>query len=244
MQTLSIAIADPDPELCELLTRYIRPRTNSNGMNLAEFVRENRPTVIIINLAAESSADLPFCFQPDESPPKVFTISRTANGTFSSAASKCGKSPQNESSCRIVDLARCGRNHSDHEPAVDCDQAVELRISSLLRQFGIPAHIKGYQYLRTAIMIVRKNPEIMDAVTKALYPDIAKYYGTTASSVERAMRKAIEVAWDRGNIEYLQHHFQYTIKPLVGRPTNSEFIATVVDILRLQQDQPELMPCV
>ncbi|MCI6679318.1 MAG: sporulation initiation factor Spo0A C-terminal domain-containing protein, partial [Oscillibacter sp.] len=99
---------------------------------------------------------------------------------------------------------------------------------------GVPAHIKGYQYLREGIIITVQNMDVINAVTKVLYPEIAKRFGTTASRVERAIRHAIEVAWDRGDIETLQKYFGYTVNSAKGKPTNSEFIAMIADRLQLQ----------
>ena len=96
------------------------------------------------------------------------------------------------------------------------------------------AHIKGYQYLREAILIAVEDMDVINAVTKVLYPEIAKRFGTTASRVERAIRHAIEVAWDRGDIETLQKYFGYTVNSAKGKPTNSEFIAMIADRLQLQ----------
>ena len=145
---------------------------------------------------------------------------------------------------QVINLSAYMKNILEPASTVKYDGALELRISGMMRQLGVPAHLKGYRYLRKAIIIAMKDPAVMDGVTKILYPDIAKYYGTTASCVERAMRKAIEVAWERGNIDFLQHYFGYTVKPQMGKPTNSEFIATIADILYLQQDHSELLACV
>ena len=98
-----------------------------------------------------------------------------------------------------------------------------------------PAHIKGYQYLREGIIITVQNMDVINAVTKVLYPEIAKRFGTTASRVERAIRHAIEVAWDRGDLETLQKYFGYTVSNAKGKPTNSEFIAMIADRLTLEQ---------
>ena len=111
---------------------------------------------------------------------------------------------------------------------------IELVISDIMRQIGVPAHIKGYQYLRSAIMLCIENPEMLGSVTKLLYPTVAKQYATTASRVERAIRHAIEVAWDRGDVEVLSSYFGYTIQAQRGKPTNSEFIAMIADKLKLQ----------
>ncbi|MBR5514579.1 MAG: sporulation transcription factor Spo0A, partial [Clostridia bacterium] len=98
---------------------------------------------------------------------------------------------------------------------------------------GVPAHIKGYQYLRTAIMMTIDDNDIINSVTKILYPSVAKKYSTTSSRVERAIRHAIEVAWDRGDIDTLNSYFGYTIHNSRGKPTNSEFIAMIADNIRL-----------
>ena len=104
----------------------------------------------------------------------------------------------------------------------------------MIHEVGVPAHIKGYQYLRDAIMMVIQDSEMLNSITKILYPEIAQKYCTTASRVERAIRHAIEVAWIRGNVEAISEIFSYTISYNKSKPTNSEFIAMIADKLRLQ----------
>ena len=111
---------------------------------------------------------------------------------------------------------------------------IETQVTKIIHQIGVPAHIKGYQYLRTAIMMTIADNEIINSVTKILYPSVAKKYQTTTSRVERAIRHAIEVAWDRGDIDTLNSYFGYTIQNNRGKPTNSEFIAMIADNLRLK----------
>lgn len=111
---------------------------------------------------------------------------------------------------------------------------LEIIVSDIMHQIGVPAHIKGYQYLRTSILMTVDDPELMHSVTKVLYPTIAKMYSTTSSRVERAIRHAIEVAWDRGDVDVLSAYFGYTIQNTRGKPTNSEFIAMISDKLRLK----------
>ena len=111
---------------------------------------------------------------------------------------------------------------------------LEVKVTEILHQIGVPAHIKGYHYLRDSIIMSIEKPEIINAVTKQLYPSVAKKYSTTSSRVERAIRHAIEVAWDRGDVEVLNSYFGYTIQNSRGKPTNSEFIAMISDKLRLQ----------
>jgi len=111
---------------------------------------------------------------------------------------------------------------------------IEYVVTEIIHQIGIPAHIKGYHYLRTAILLSVDDNEMINCVTKLLYPTVAKKYSTTSSRVERAIRHAIEIAWDRGDVEILNGFFGYTIHTSRGKPTNSEFIALIADKLRLQ----------
>ena len=110
---------------------------------------------------------------------------------------------------------------------------LEVMVTDIIHQIGVPAHIKGYQYLRNAIIMSIEDEEMINAVTKRLYPSIAKRYKTTSSRVERAIRHAIEVAWDRGDVDTLNSYFGYTIHNLRGKPTNSEFVAMISDKVRL-----------
>ncbi|MBE6701236.1 MAG: sporulation transcription factor Spo0A [Ruminococcaceae bacterium] len=116
----------------------------------------------------------------------------------------------------------------------DDDFELESQVTQIIHQVGIPAHIKGYQYLRTAIMMVVNNNRIINEVTKTLYPTVATKFSTTSSRVERAIRHAIEVAWDRGDVDMLNSYFGYTVQNSKGKPTNSEFIAMIADNLRLK----------
>lgn len=113
-------------------------------------------------------------------------------------------------------------------------QDLEANITNIIHEIGVPAHIKGYMYLREAITMVYNDIELLGSITKVLYPDIAKKFNTTASRVERAIRHAIEVAWSRGNIDSISALFGYTINISKAKPTNSEFIAMVADRLRLE----------
>lgn len=111
---------------------------------------------------------------------------------------------------------------------------LEMMVTEIIHQIGVPAHIKGYHYLRDAIIMCVRTPQIINSVTKQLYPSVAKLHGTTSSRVERAIRHAIEVAWDRGDVDILNSYFGYTIHNTRGKPTNSEFIAMIADKLRLR----------
>ena len=112
---------------------------------------------------------------------------------------------------------------------------IEAQVTKIIHQIGVPAHIKGYQYLRTAILLTVRDSDVINSVTKVLYPEVAKRFNTTPSRVERAIRHAIEVAWDRGDVDTLQKYFGYTVSGIKGKPTNSECIAMIADHLSLQR---------
>ena len=117
--------------------------------------------------------------------------------------------------------------------------SIESMVTGIIHEIGVPAHIKGYQYLREAIIIAVNDMDVINAITKVLYPQVAKTFGTTPSRVERAIRHAIEVAWDRGDLDTLQRFFGYTVSNTKGKPTNSEFIALIADRLQLQLKSAE-----
>ena len=119
------------------------------------------------------------------------------------------------------------------------EENLETVVTEVIHEIGVPAHIKGYQYLREAIILTINDMDIINSVTKVLYPEVAKKYGTTSSRVERAIRHAIEVAWDRGDLETLQKFFGYTVSNVKGKPTNSEFIAMIADCLSLRRKVAE-----
>lgn len=133
---------------------------------------------------------------------------------------------------RIVSLSNWKNEKTKHDGNVFSGD-IDVVISDIMRQIGVPAHIKGYQYLRTAIKLSINDDDMLSSVTKLLYPTVAKMYDTTASRVERAIRHAIEVAWDRGDVDVLSSYFGYTIQSQRGKPTNSEFIAMIADKLKL-----------
>ncbi len=140
----------------------------------------------------------------------------------------------NSSLCAHIDSLLRLRQRSDVRPAFSASADMEAQVTKIIHQIGVPAHIKGYQYLRTAILMTIEDNDIINSVTKVLYPTVAKKYQTTTSRVERAIRHAIEVAWDRGDIDTLNSYFGYTIQNSRGKPTNSEFIAMIADNLRLK----------
>lgn len=181
-------------------------------------------------------------YTPDK-PPSFIVVSMVSNqGLFIEAtnagADRCLLKPYDINNlCDHIENISSRRStmpspaiHAQEEKSVD----IEAQVTKIIHQIGVPAHIKGYQYLRTAILLTIKDSDIINSVTKVLYPSVAKKYSTTTSRVERAIRHAIEVAWDRGDVDTLNSYFGYTIQNSRGKPTNSEFIAMIADNLRLK----------
>ncbi len=184
-------------------------------------------------------------FAPDM-PPAFIVVSMVSNqntfmGATNAGADLCLLKPYNiESLCEhiatlVSSRAKRSENAISSGTAVqDRTPDIETQVTKIIHQIGVPAHIKGYQYLRTAILLTVKDSDIINSVTKILYPSVAKQYQTTTSRVERAIRHAIEVAWDRGDVDTLNSYFGYTVQNSRGKPTNSEFIAMIADNLRLK----------
>jgi len=135
---------------------------------------------------------------------------------------------------RVRQAAKRGASHYGVTSLARSDTDMEARVTDIIHEIGVPAHIKGYQYVREAILYCIKHKDAINSITKVLYPTVAKLYTTTPSRVERAIRHAIEVAWDRGDLDTLQGFFGYTVSNAKGKPTNSEFIAMIADRLSLQ----------
>lgn len=250
MSVLKIVIADTSRDFCESLTGYIRFRkgleilgASDDGEKAVQLIQKKTPNLLVMNPMIENSMALLSYIHKSGVSLNSLTFPQV-KGRFIVPLSPEWSSPPGEMASQVVNLSEYIRNILEPVSTAEYDAALEVQISNLMRQLGIPARLKGYQYLRKAIIMAMKDPAVMDGVTKILYPDIAKCYGTTASCVERAMRKAIAVAWERGNIDFLQYYFGCTKKPQMAKPTNSEFIATVADILYLRQDHAELLACV
>ncbi|MDY3282406.1 sporulation transcription factor Spo0A [Dysosmobacter sp.] len=251
MNTVKVVIADQERAFRDLLKKRLAFEpdisvvgTAEDGWELLRLIHERCPDMVVMDLSLGNGLVLlPFIHQR-KSTVKILVVSGNGKDFPEPPSAELGIYYYRGRKSQLEGLLRYMRDISGLLPMPRAvrghpDGTLEARISLLLREFGIPANIKGYQYLRQAIQMVVESPENMSAVTKILYPDIAKCYKTTASCVERAMRNAIEVAWSRGNVECLQKYFGYTISPHAGRPTNSEFIATLADIICLEEKQPE-----
>ena len=170
----------------------------------------------------------------------VLILSSFAKGSMAELAAAKGADHYMTKPCRVSTVCERIRQltgENKKEENGDIPYNLENTVTSIIHEVGVPAHIKGYQYLREAILIAVADMDVINAVTKVLYPEVAKRFNTTASRVERAIRHAIEVAWDRGDLETLQKYFGYTVSNVKGNPTNSEFIAMIADRLQLQQKE-------
>ena len=175
--------------------------------------------------------------------PSFIIVSSVSNQNIFIQASEAGAElcllkPVNINSlCEHINSISARRRQALPAVAMQAEEKapdIEAQVTQIIHQIGVPAHIKGYQYLRFAIIMAINDGDVINSVTKVLYPTVAKKYQTTTSRVERAIRHAIEVAWDRGDVDTLNSYFGYTIQNNRGKPTNSEFIAMIADNLRLQ----------
>jgi two-component system response regulator (stage 0 sporulation protein A) len=177
---------------------------------------------------------------PDDFPAFIMLASFTSQNLFEecceAGAAYCMLKPidYNALADRVKRLNDKTRRRAPAKVPMRENSDLEAQVTKIIHQIGVPAHIKGYQYLRTAIIMAITDNEVINSVTKVLYPTVAKQYGTTSSRVERAIRHAIEVAWDRGDLDVLNSFFGYTVQNSRGKPTNSEFIAMIADNLRLK----------
>ena len=231
--------------------RYIEEAVN--GEDALSKIAKSHPDVVIIDiwmskvdgLSVVRSAKA-MSYGTDKPPVMIMTSPISNQNIFVQAlqagAELCLIKPINQSNLlEYVDSMLKNRSiKSEPSPAAEKSEKqestpdIEAQVTRIIHQIGVPAHIKGYQYLRTAILLTVKDSDIINSVTKVLYPSVAKKYQTTTSRVERAIRHAIEVAWDRGDVDTLNSYFGYTIQNNRGKPTNSEFIAMIADNLRLK----------
>ena len=210
-----------------------------DGMELLRMAKELNPDVVVMELVLTGMDGLEVLEELSalENRPKILMLSSYTRGAVAEMAAAHGADFFMVKPCR--DSALCervrqltGGGFSVQE--LPQRQSIEGRVTTIIHEVGVPAHIKGYQYLREAILLTVDDMDVINAVTKVLYPEVAKHFGTTSSRVERAIRHAIEVAWDRGDLETLQKYFGYTVNGAKGKPTNSEFIAMIADRLVLE----------
>ncbi|MCI9605711.1 MAG: sporulation transcription factor Spo0A [Oscillospiraceae bacterium] len=249
MEKKKVIVADASEEFRRLLVETLRGEGDlsvvgetGDGEAAVELCRQRQCDVLVMDmiLASLDGVEVLSKVSAMTPKPKVLVISSFASGSVADLAAAKGADYFMMKPCRTSAVVeRVRQMVTGARPAEEDTrgQGLESTVTAIIHEIGVPAHIKGYQYLREAIMITVEDMDVINAVTKVLYPEVAKRFGTTASRVERAIRHAIEVAWDRGDLETLQKYFGYTVSNAKGKPTNSEFIAMIADRLQLQRKQ-------
>lgn len=259
---ISVLIADDNKEFCSILNDYLLNQRDivvigvaKDGREALTLIEERKPDLVVLDIIMPHLDGLGVLERLNimelEKMPRVIVLSAVGQDKITQKAITLGAdyyvvkpfdmdvftkriremfiSTTADEPVRKQSVMMRSEITSIKEP-----MDLETEITSIIHEIGVPAHIKGYMYLREAIMMVVNDMELLSAVTKELYPSIAKKYNTTASRVERAIRHAIEVAWGRGQIEAINKLFGYTVHTEKGKPTNSEFIAIIADKLRLK----------
>lgn len=213
-----------------------------DGMELISKIKQQKPQIVLTEMFMPNLDAIGVIHavanDPSTERPVYFVTGSYSSSTLEREVMSAGASQfllkpfeKAEMIEKILAAYNAKGKHFDTEPS---SPGLRMQVTEILHQIGVPAHIKGYHYLRDSIIMAVQDPDIINAVTKQLYPNVAKQYGTTSSRVERAIRHAIEVAWDRGDVDVLNSYFGYTIHNTRGKPTNSEFIAMISDKLCLE----------
>ena len=250
----TVLIADSSEEFCAGLTSALQRAegfqvvgTASDGEQAIRLVNERKPEVLVLDQMLSKQDGLSVLKAMGSLDRKPVTLATSAFVTdyVSTAAANLGVRYLMLKPCDMTVLVermeeiRGGESLRSPAPRRADKTSIESMVTNIIHEIGVPAHIKGYQYLREAIIIAVDDMDVINAITKVLYPQVAKTFGTTPSRVERAIRHAIEVAWDRGDLDTLQSFFGYTVSNTKGKPTNSEFIALIADRLQLQLKSAE-----
>ena len=261
MEKLNVEIADDNEKMLEILGRVIVEDKDltlvgkaHNGEEICSIIREKEPDVVILDIIMPKMDGLTVMeqFSHDSAvkkTPSFIVVSAVGQERITEDAFNLGadyymlKPFDNQVLLnRIKQLRRSGerrvrepvRQAVKEEAAVYGARNLEADVTNVIHEIGVPAHIKGYQYLRDAIILSVNDMEMLNSITKILYPTIAKKHQTSPSRVERAIRHAIEVAWSRGKMDTIDALFGYTVSTGKGKPTNSEFIALIADKIRLE----------
>ena len=252
----TVFIADSAEDFCTGLTAALQ-RTGGfhvvgaaqDGEQAIRAILEKKPDALIpdLMLPKKDGISVLKAIADMEHPPAILATSAFVSTYVSAAAANLGVRYLVQKPC---DLAALTNQLEEIRAGETCrllpqrrmdKTSIESLVTGIIHEIGVPAHIKGYQYLREAIIIAVNDMDVINAITKVLYPQVAKTFQTTPSRVERAIRHAIEVAWDRGDLDTLQRFFGYTVSNTKGKPTNSEFIALIADKLQLQLKSSEVV---
>ena len=257
MEQLSVAIADDNQKILNVLGEIVSADREldlvgkaKNGEEMCQIIKDRQPDVVLLDLIMPKMDGLTVMEKVGQDRAihkRPYFIVITAVGqekitedAFNKGANYYIMKPFNnqmllERIKSVRNMARgSDRKCEDGHAETVSGENLETRVTNMLHEIGIPAHIKGYHYLRDAIIMAVNDMDVLNAITKILYPTVAKKYQTTSSRVERAIRHAIEVAWSRGKLDTLDELFGYTVSTGKGKPTNSEFIALIADTIRLE----------
>ena len=258
MREVNVAIADDNERILDMLGEIIEQDQDlnligkaDNGEDIYHLIKEKKPDVVLLDLIMPKMDGLSVMekVNMDEQitkRPEFIIVTavgqeRITEDAFRKGASYYVMKPFHNDMIlsRIKDAGNGERKNSSESESRNAvykkqEYNLENRVTDMIHEIGIPAHIKGYHYLRDAIIMAVDDMDVLNAITKVLYPTIAKMHQTTASRVERAIRHAIEVAWSRGKLDTLDELFGYTVSNRKGKPTNSEFIALIADTIRLE----------
>ena len=252
--TSTVFIADSAEDFCSGLTAALQRAdgfrvvgTAGDGEQAIRMIEEKKPDILVLDLMLAKKDGISVLKSIANMEHKPITLATSAFLTeyVSTAAANLGVRYLMLKPCDMAALVERleeirGGESLRYPAARRSDKvSIETLVTNIIHEIGVPAHIKGYQYLREAIIIAVNDMDVINAITKVLYPEVAKTFGTTPSRVERAIRHAIEVAWDRGDLDTLQKFFGYTVSNTKGKPTNSEFIALIADKLQLQLKSAE-----
>lgn len=257
--TIRVLIADPSEEFRTLLGDTIAAESDmlvaasvADGAEALRHCTDSAPDVLVTELVLPKLDGLTLLdtLRRADDAPATIVVSGFFNDRVAAACSELGALYFLPKPCDIAALLGRIRQAASLQnqasapmelsallAAAPRERSLEAAVTDIIHEIGVPAHIKGYQYLREAILITVRDMDAINAVTKVLYPAVAKKFATTPSRVERAIRHAIEVAWDRGDLETLQKYFGYTVSISKGKPTNSEFIAMISDQLILERKE-------
>ena len=245
----TVMIADNTEEFCSSLVTTLQRSegfrvvgTANDGEQAVRMIHQFQPQILVLDLmlAKRDGLSVLKAISTMERKPAVLATSGFITDYVASAAANLGVQYLMLKPCDMTALVerleelRSGQAVLMPQNRTGGKPSIEAMVTSIIHEIGVPAHIKGYQYLREAIIIAVNDMDVINAITKVLYPQVAKAFQTTPSRVERAIRHAIEVAWDRGDLDTLQRFFGYTVSNTKGKPTNSEFIALIADKLQLQ----------
>lgn len=252
MEKIKVLVADDNREFCIQVKEYGSLQIDidiigiaTDGITALELVQQLKPDVLILDNVMPHLDGLGVLGRLQniklEKRPKIIAITASPTHDFVVNAYKLGVDYQmsrkiglDELMDRVRMVAHTAVSAISTASPVAIDLDIETIVTKIIHELGVPAHIKGYSYLREAIMLVLDNGDVINSVTKQLYPSVARAFSTSPSRVERAIRHAIEVAWDRGDTEKITEIFGFTINQTKGKPTNSEFIAMISDKLRLE----------